>query len=77
MRNVNAVSRKLRLALIKATYQKLEVAKDKRRKKEKRVEKRKTKAKAAKCQKAKRRTSLSSEKEENYENDTGDKMNLD
>ena len=41
------------------------------------VKRRKTKAMAARCQRARREISLSREKEENYESDTGDETDPD
>ncbi len=72
IKNTDIVARKLRPALTRATNQRLEIPKEKRRKKEEIVERRKTKAIAAKRQRAKGGISLSSEEEKNYESDTKD-----
>ncbi len=77
IRNAGAVAHKLRPALTRTTNQKLEVAKEERRKKEEMVERRKTKAMAAKCQRARRGISLFSEEEEIYESDTENKTDPD
>ena len=76
IQNVNVVARKLEPALIKVTNYRLEVVREKQRKREGIVERRKTETMAARCQRARRRISLSSEEEKNYENDTGDKTDL-
>ncbi len=77
IRNADAVIHKLGPALTRAINQRLEVAREKRRKREEIVEKRKTEAMAAKCQRARGGISSSSEEEENYESDTGDETDLD
>ena len=59
--------------MIRATNERLEVARKKRQKKEKIVEKQKIEAMATRCQRGRGRISLSSEEKENYESDTGDK----
>lgn len=77
IRNVDAVGCKLGPALTRPTNQRLEVAKEEKRKKEKMVEKRKIKAMTAKCQRARGEISLSSGEEKNYESDTGDESDPD
>ena len=59
--------------MIRATNERLEVAKKKRRKREEMVERQKTKAMATRCQRARGGINLFSEEEENYESDIGDK----
>ncbi len=77
IRNADAVVRKLGPALTRAINQRLEVAREERRKREEMVERRKTEAIAAKRQRARGGISLSSEEEENYESDTEDETDLD
>ena len=74
--NTNVVTRNLRLALIKLTNHKLEIARKKQRKREEMVEKRKTKTITARWQKARRESCLSSKKKENYESDIKNKTDL-
>ncbi len=73
VRNADTVAHKLRLALTKVINQKLEVAKEERRKREKIVERRKIEAMAVKHRGARGGISLSNKEEENYESDIGDK----
>ncbi len=75
--NADAITRKLGLALTRATNQRLEVAKEERRKTEEIVEKQKTEAMAAKWQRAKGGISLSIEEKENYESDIKDETHQD
>lgn len=63
--------------MIKATNQKLEVAREKRQNRKKIMKKRKTEVITAKLHRIRGGISLFSKKEENYECDTGDKMNPD
>lgn len=77
IKNTNAVICKLGSALTRATNHRLEVASKEKRKREEIVERRKTEAMAAKCQRTKRGISLSSKEKEDYESNTGDKMDLD
>ncbi len=77
IRNASIVVCKLGLVSIRATNQRLEVAREERRKKEKMIERRKTKAMAAKYQRARRGISSLSEEEKNYESDIGDEMDPD
>ncbi len=63
--------------MIRATNQRLEVAREKRRKKEEMVERRKTEGIATKRQRARRGISLSRKEKENYESDTGDETDPD
>ena len=72
IRNVDAIARKLRSASIKATNQRLKVARKERTKRVEIVERQKTEAMAAKCRRAREGISSSNEKEENYESDTRD-----
>lgn len=76
-RNADVITHKLRPASTKVTNHSLEVASKEKRKKEKMVKRWKTKAMTAKRQTTRRGISLSSEKEENYENDTKDEIDLD
>ncbi len=77
IRNLDTVVRKLGPASTRATNQRLEVAREERRKREEIVEKRKTEAMAAKCRRARGGISSSNEEEENYESDTGDETDTD
>ena len=77
IQNADAVACKLRPALIKATNHSLKVTRKKQRKSEEMMERQKTKAIAARRQRTRRRISLSSEKEENYESDIRDKTDPD
>ncbi len=77
IKNVDAVAHKLGPVLTKATNQRLEVAREKRRKWEEIVERRKIKAMATKCRRVRGGISSSSEEEENYESDTGDETDPD
>lgn len=70
IKNVNAVTSKLKLALTRTTNHKLEMAQKKQRKGEEMVERWKGEAMAAKCCKDKRGFSLSSGEEKNHESDT-------
>lgn len=70
IRNTNTVTCKLRLFLIRATNDRLEVARKKKRKREEMMEKQKAKVIAAKRRKTGGRISLFSEKEN--ESDTKD-----
>ncbi len=72
IRNADAVVRKLGSASTRATNQRLEVAREERRKREEMVERWKIEAMAAKRQRARGGISSSSEEVENYESDTGD-----
>ena len=74
IKNANAFTCKLELALTRAFNERLKVTKKKRQKKEKTMEKWKTEAMAVRRQRAKRAISLFREKQENYESDTKDKM---
>ena len=73
IQNADTVAYKLRRALIRAINHKLKVARKKPQKRVKIVERRKIKAMAVSHQRARSRINLSSEEEENYESDTGDK----
>ena len=73
IRNADAIARKLRPASIKATNQRLEVARKERTKRVEIMEKQKTEAMTAKCRRARGGISLSNEEEKNYESDTRDK----
>ena len=73
IRNADAVTRKLRLALTRAPKNRLDVTKKERRKGEEMIEKWKVKAMVAKRRQASGRISLSSEKED--KSDTGDDIN--
>ena len=66
IKNTDLVARKLGPALTRATNERVEVAKKKRRKREKMIERLKIEAMDARRQRAKRGISLSSKKEENY-----------
>ena len=66
VRNTDKVAHKLKPAQIRATNQRLEVAREKRRKREEIVKRRKTEAMVAKRQRVRRGISLAIEKEENY-----------
>ncbi len=77
VKNVDAVVRKLRPALTRAINQKLEVAREERRKREEIGERRKTEAMAMKRQRARGGLSSSSKEEENYESDIRDETDLD
>ncbi len=77
IKNVDAVAYKLGLALPRAINQRLEVAREEKRKKEEIVKRWKTEAMVAKHQQAKREISSFIEEEENYESDTKDKTDLD
>ncbi len=72
IRTADAVAHKLGPASTRVTNQRLEVAREDRRKKEEMVERRKTEAMATKCRRTRGGISLSNEEEENYESDTGD-----
>ena len=63
--------------MTRATNHRLEVASEKRQKKEEIVEKQKTRALAAKRQRARKGISLSNKKEQSYEIDTRDNIDLD
>lgn len=75
--NINVNVRKLALASTKVTNQKLEVVKEKIQKKEKIIGKRKAETMATRWHKAKKKISLSSDKERNYESDIENETNLD
>ncbi len=77
IRNADAVTRKLGSVSIRATNQRLEVAREERRKREEIIERRKTKAMVTKRQRARGRISLSNKEEENYESDIGDETDPD
>ncbi len=77
IRNSDAVTRKLGPTLTRVTNQRLEVAREERRKRQEIVKRRKTEAMVAERQRARGRISLSSEEEENYESDIGDETDLD
>ncbi len=77
IKNADAVARKCRLALTRATNQSLEVAREEKPKREEMVKRRKTKSMVAKRWRARKRISLSSEEEENYKSDTRDETDPD
>lgn len=77
IKNTNIVACKFRPASINIINQSLKVAKKKKQKRKKIMKKQKTKAMATKCKKARRVMSLSSEKKENYKNNTKDETNID
>ena len=63
--------------MIKAINHRLEVTKKKQQKREEMMERRKIEAITARCKRARGGSSLSSKEEKNYENDIGDKTDLD
>ena len=63
--------------MIRATNHRLKVAREDKQKKEKIVEKRKIEVIAAKCCRNRRRISLSSKEEENYDSNTADNTDPD
>ncbi len=75
--NTDAIAHKLGPALTRATNQRLEIAREERRKREEMVERWKIEVMAAKRQRARGGISSSSEEEENYESDTGDETDPD
>lgn len=77
IKNAKAITYKLRPALIRIINHRLKVARKKKQKKEEMVERQKTKAIITKCQKTRRRISLSSKVEKNYENNTKNKTDQD
>ena len=77
IQNIDAVACKLGPVSITATNCRLEVAREEKQKREEMRKRRKTEAIVAKRQRARIRICLSSEEEENYESDTGDKTILD
>ena len=64
IKNADAIACKLRLALTKVANNRLEVAREKRRKMEEMMEKQKAKAMAAKWQRTRKGISLSSKEED-------------
>ena len=75
IRNANAVTRKLGPASRRVTNDKLEVAREKRRKREEIIKRRKAKAMAAKRHRVRKGISLSSKEKD--KSDTGDDTDLD
>ena len=76
IQNANAIVRKLRPALIRASNDKLEVAWEKKQKTKEMIKRWKTKAIAAKYCRDRRGISLFSKEERNYESEIGDDTNL-
>lgn len=77
IKNINAVACKFRLASIRATNYRLEVASKKRQKREEMVKRQKTKAIGAKRQSSRKGICLSNKEKEDYEGDTRDKKDPD
>lgn len=77
IKNIDAVTYKLKPALTRVTNHKLEVASKKKQKREEIVKRRKTKVMAIERWRTKRGISLFSEEEENYESDIGDETDSD
>ena len=77
VQNTDAVAHKLRLASIRVSNHKLEVAKEERRKRQEMVERQKTEVMTAKHCRDRGGISLSIEEEGNYESDTRDDTDSD
>lgn len=73
IKNTNAITYKLELALTKITNYRFEVAREEKQKKEEILKKQRTKAIVAKRQRIKKEISLSNKEEENYKSDIRDK----
>ena len=75
IKNADAITCKLGLALTRTTNQKLEVARKEKEKREEMVERQKIVAMAIKCPKARGEIILFSEEKKNYRSESGDRKN--